>query len=80
MSGFFNMADGHLTGFEAYFLSSEQYADKIIEIFKLNYTGEEDPNQLLAEIADTLKLSQGDLLPDSKARIEMEIHNDIARY
>lgn len=74
----FNLSDGQLTGFEAYFLQSEEWADEIIAKFKQFYDGG-DPNALLSDIAESMNISDKDLLSSSRIRIEKEIADYLRR-
>ena len=61
-------------------LQSEEYADQIIRTFKSNFEDGDDPNDLLQTICMGLNISDGDLMPESKRRIENEIKNYLMRY
>lgn len=76
----FDLSDGKMNGFELAFLQSEEYADNIIRLFKSNYEDGDDPEDLINTICYGLHISDEDLLPDSKKRIENEIRNYLMRY
>ena len=75
-----NFADGKMNGLECIILQSEENADQIIKVFKNNYEDGDDPQDLLAQICNGLNISDADLLPASKSRIEKEISNYLMRY
>ena len=80
MMNLFDMTDGKMNGFELAALQSEEYADQIIRIFKSNYEDGDDPSDLLTVIVNGLGVTDEDLFPESKRRIENEIKNYLMRY
>ena len=76
----FDLTDGKMNGFELAFLQSEEYADQIISKFREIYKNGDDPNWVLTAIALTLGISDEDLFPDSKKRIEDTISNYLRRF
>ena len=72
----FDLRDGINNPFEFAVIQSEEYADSVIEQFKNQYTGDEDPNSLLHAIVFNMRLSNADFMPDDIRRI----NNEISRY
>jgi hypothetical protein len=72
----FDLRDGINNPFEFAVIQSEEYADRVIEQFKNQYTEDEDPNSLLHAIVFNMGLSNSDFMPDDIRRIE----NEISRY
>lgn len=73
-----NFSDNQVNSFELILLQSEEYADEIIRRFKISYTGG-DPTVTLNNITNDMNLLEGDLLIESKKRIEAEISNYLER-